>query len=402
MVSTTKKLIILAIIILVLLNFKYEYITSKDMDIFTKLKIHSTIPPVIMEAKRDIGQIEEESLQRTNRSLGGMDEVNATSAWEHIHRPLIQQEGFASNIYELQLFFKTTCGYSQQFLPIWYELTSALPNDPGVTSREFNCDTMNANGVSICSAPYNISSVPILRLKVTTPDGVDSTQEYTGARTYKDISAWLASKGLNLMFNADAHITEGFASADMGITDPGNKIMGADGNIRKAYAQEWAEATAMNEFGEFNDVRDGCYIATFSKCKEGTPRPGYQIFTHRGQYGCVYPEPGTGISSDFDSAFTVADQYLSNCVPPKYDPETGNEVDMSPAEKKSQMMKCAMKYRNELRSFGLCNEDRLNEKYVAPEYIRQGKLRPPLPDMTAEDYQGPADTAEAIYTACSV
>lgn len=195
---------------------------------------------------------------------------------------------------------------------------------------------------------------------------------------------------------------EGFVDvSDIG-TDVSNKIITADGNIRKAYNQEWASAAAMNEFGEFNDVQDGCYIASFSKCKEGTPNPGYQIFTHRGQYGCVYPEPGTGISSDFDAAFSAADQYLSTCVPPKYDPDTGNEINLSPAEKKSQMMKCAMKYRNQLRSFGLCDETKLNEKYVIPEYIRQGKLKVPLADMSADDYQSAADSAEAIYTACSV
>lgn len=401
MASVTKKIIIIGIILLVLLNIKYEFLTTSTLDRLDLHKFNIFAPSIVKEATRTIGQIEEESLQRTNKALGGLDEVNATSDRENINRPRIQQEGFASNIYELQLFYKTTCGYSQQFLPIWYELTSALPNTPGVSYREYNCDKLDANGVSICAvSPNNISSVPTIRLRMTSPDGIDSTQDYTGPRSYKAISDWLASKGLYLMFNADM-VAEGFADANMGV-DIANKIISADGNIRKAYDKEWVDAAAMNEFGEFHDVQEGCYIASFSKCRENTTTPGYQIFTHRGQYGCVYPEAGTGISSDFDAAFTVADQYLSTCVPPKFDPDTGKEVVMTPAEKKSQMMKCAMKYRNQLRSFGLCNEEKLNEKYVTPDYIRQGKLKPPMPDMTAEDYQGAADSAEAIYTACSV
>jgi hypothetical protein len=75
---------------------------------------------------------------------------------------------------------------------------------------------------------------------------------------------------------------------------------------------------------------------------------------------------------------------------------------MNPEERRNQMARCAIKYRNQLRSFGLCDEEKLNDKYIIPDKIKEGSMQVPLPDMTAEDYQGAADSAVAIYAACSV
>jgi hypothetical protein len=412
-----KKIAIWIIIIFAILayNMYNPFLTSNAIELYDKVKTYTLGHIYHQAAKNDIHDIEEESLRRVNSIMGGTDEVNATSKHDYLVRPSIQ-EGFGTDTFELQLFYKSVgCEPSRQFLPIWYEITSALPKSTNISYREFNCDKLNANGITICAAPYNISAVPTLKLKKTTSTGVESTLEFTGARSYKNISQWLASNGLVLTFNmnmetfgdVDSAVSvqakEKFADANTGITGSvGNMILSAEGNLRKDYDAEWMNAAAQNEFGEYHDVADGCYLASFSKCNEGTRNPGFQIFTHRGQYGCVYPDKNTGIATDFDAAFTVADQYLSSCVPPKFDADTGKEIPMTPGERRNQMAKCAIKYRNQLRSFGLCDEGKLNAKYTIPKKIKEGSMRTPLPDMTAEDYQGAADSAAAIYTACSV
>ena len=412
-----KKIAIWIIIIFVVLayNMYNPFLTSNAIELYDKVKTYTLGSQYHQAAKRDIHDIEEESLRRINSVMGGTDEVNATGKHDYLARPSIQ-EGFGTDTFELQLFYKSVgCEPSRQILPVWYQITSALPKSTNISYREFNCDKLNANGVTICAAPYNISAVPTIKLKKTTSTGVESTLEFTGSRSYRNISQWLASNGLVLSFNESYGMEmfddvnsatsdkEKFADANTGIIGSvGNMIMSADGNLRKGADEEWINAAAQNEFGEYHDVADGCYLASFSKCNEGSRNPGFQIFTHRGQYGCVYPDKNTGIATDFDAAFTVADQYLSSCVPPKFDADTGTEVPMTPDERRNQMAKCAIKYRNQLRSFGLCDENKLNAKYTIPKKIKEGNMRTPLPDMTAEDYQGAADSAAAIYTACSV
>lgn len=387
-------------------NLYNPFLTSNAIDIYDKIKIYALGKQYQQQAQHEINIMEEESLRRINSIMGGIDEINATGKHDYLIRPSIQ-EGFATETFELQLFYKSIgCAPSRQILPIWYQITSALPNSPNITYREFNCDKLNANGITICATPYNIAQVPTIRLKRTTSTGVETTTEFTGSRTYRNIRQWLASNGLVLSFNTDMEMftnNEKFADANTGINaSVGNMILSAEGNLRKGADDEWFNATAQNEFGEYHDVADGCYLASFSKCNEGSRNPGFQIFTHRGQYGCVYPDKNTGIANEFDAAFTVADQYLSSCVPPKFDPETGKEVPMTNNEQREQMTKCAIKYRNQLRAFGLCDEQKLNEKYMIPKNIKDGKMRVPLPDMTAEDYQASADSAGAIYTACSI
>jgi hypothetical protein len=381
-------------------NLYNPFLTSNAVEMYDKVKTYMLGKEYKKQAMTDIHDIEEESLRRVNKFMGGTDEVNSTSKNDYLVRPRIK-EGFDTDVFELQLFYKSIgCEPSRQILPIWYEITASLPKSPYVSYREFNCDTLDANGITICAAPYNITQVPTIKLMKISSTGVQSTMEFTGARSYRNISNWLRENGLYLSFNSGM---ETFADANTGVNGAlGNMILSADGNLRKGADAEYENATAMNEFGEYHDVADGCYLASFSKCNENTRNPGYQIFTHRGQYGCLYPDKNTGIATDFDAAFTVADQYLSTCVPPKYDPDTGKEIPMAPEDRRNKMARCAVKYRNQLRSFGLCDEQKLNDKFTIPKKIKEGSMRVPLPDMTAEDYQSGAETAAAIYTACSV
>ena len=64
------------------------------------------------------------------------------------------------------------------------------------------------------------------------------------------------------------------------------------------------------------------------------------------------------------------------------------------------MKTCANKYRNNISSFGLCdNKEKLEEHMNAPKNIKLGRKKPNF-DMTAEDYEASAKVASAIYNAC--
>lgn len=332
---------------------------------------------------------------------------------------------------KLQLFYRMSCGHTQAFLPVWYEVVAALPLRTGaVRYEEINCE--DASGA--CQAA-NIDGVPTLRLVTYKHDGSeDSVEEYPGARTFDAIGEWLGTRGIPLVQRIKVNPANVAAAptmddmVDMGASPEvtatvssssntdnttesfvGDQILDATGNLRRKHDQAYLDAAALDEHGHYHDVTDGCYDATFSHCQPNSQNPGYQIFTHRGQWGCVRPEPGTGIDTPFDAAFAVANQYL-NALPPRQkdghgglhpdtdgDPSNGEE---SKEERQARMNRCARKHARQLRNFGLCDLEKLNEKYITPDEIRRGRLRAPMDDMTASDYEDASMSALAIYGAC--
>lgn len=353
----------------------------------------------------------------------GSDNVGAISERGNVPAP------------KLQLFYRMSCGHTQAFLPVWYEVVAALPLKSGaVRYEEINCE--DASGA--CSAA-GIDGVPTMRLVTYNPDGSEAgVEEYPGARTFVDIKDWLSARGIALVprlkvnpvassdervdMGASPEVTAramtssnngGGAGNSDNVADKetfvGNQILDATGNLRQKQDQAYLDAAAVDEHGHYHDVTDGCYDATFSRCQPGSRNPGFQIFTHRGQWGCVRPEPGTGIATPFDAAFAVANQYL-NTLPPRQrqghgglhpdtdgDPSNGEETQN---ERQARMNKCARRYARQLRGFGLCNLEKLNEKYIIPDEIRRGRLRTPTDDMTASDYEDASMAALAIYGAC--
>jgi hypothetical protein len=272
-----------------------------------------------------------------------------------------------------------------------------------------------------------------MRLVKYNPGGSEArVEEHTGPRTFEDIKKWLSSHGIamvprlkvNIVENAmDASGTEGRGEgfSDMegtsarighgnGGSDIGNQILDATGNLRKKHDQAYLDAAAIDEHGHYHDVTDSCYDATFSRCQPNSRNPGFQIFTHRGQWGCVRPEPGTGINTPFDAAFTVAKNYL-NTLPPNQIPNNGKVDPMydgrldngeeTREDRQVRMNRCARKYSKKLRGFGLCDLEKLNEKYKVPDEIRRGRLQVPMEDMDASDYEEASMAALAIYGACS-
>jgi hypothetical protein len=380
------------------------------------------------------------SLINVNKAQGGTDDVNARNINDkHLARPELvikysklgqrflneNFEDMTSKQFTLRLFYRPGCPYSAQFMPLWQEIKAGLPQHVNV--EELNCDRDDVLGTSIC-ARYKIQGVPTMTL--TMPDKVypneTTTLTYRNKRDYRSIKLWLSSQGIELRYNPEVehfdktggymdveqfNNTDNGTSSDGGYSNKGitGMVLSAEGNLRKPYDDLYSAESRINKHGEYQDVdEDGCPMASFSICKENSPNPGYQIFTHRGQWGCVYPDANISLNNGFDAAFSVADHYLHS-LPPKMKQVVdakGNvnlEVeDYSPDEKLNQMKKCAVKYKKNFRNFGLCDNPKLTAKYNIKDMVERGEANVPFDGMTADDYQDARDTAEALYTACSL
>ena len=60
------------------------------------------------------------------------------------------------------LFYKTSCSYCNDFLPIWYQVINNLPNN--VKYEEINSDKDNESNKK--TNEYNITSVPTVILLI--------------------------------------------------------------------------------------------------------------------------------------------------------------------------------------------------------------------------------------------
>jgi len=402
-------LVVVVILVLGVVDYYYPFLHHSSTELLDEIREKKQVEAVKKSAKDEIAEIEENSEIKVNTQLGGIDEVNAdnkatgmderkklafqNNSLGHLGNDV--KEGFESNPSQvvLKLFYKTNCGYSQQFLPNWYELTRMLPS--GVSFEEINCDQYDEFGITQCSK-YQISKVPTLQLVTTDENGEDTIEEFVGSRTYLNVKEWLGKLGVELRKNFDA---EHFA--EVGGKHHHQIMRDEDGSYEDHRDELRRNVTLKDNMGNYRDVEDGCYIASFSKCKEGSQNPGYQIFTQRGQYGCVHPDVHTSMNDGFEAAFASAASYLDN-LPPKQDPKTGKLLPYQGDEKKQQMMNCAIKYGNQFKQFDLCDGERLAEKYLIPQRLEDGEVVLPQ-GMTKEDYLKTKDIAESLMVgACGM
>jgi hypothetical protein len=419
----------LIIFVIIILQIKKPFLTNSVNDIINSITLYFNSFDIKKETMDNINNLDEESLIRINNK--GVDNINFNSD-KNISRPkfMVQNntlntsiinEGFEDIINDnikLLLFYQHGCPYSEQFLSLWTQIKEVLPLN--IITKEINCDKKDVLGFSQCHQ-YNINKVPSIMLEK--PDLLNNNEVsrilYRGKKDYLSIKQWLKSNNITLKHNAEIEhfdkygnntSVEKFKEIKSGYTgNMGNLVLSAEGNLRAPYDKLYKDASKVNEHGDYYDVDDdGCPTAYFSKCKENSVNPGYQIFTHRGQWGCVYPDKNTSLNNGFDAAFAAADQYLQT-LPPKMTQEideNGNislKVEEYSAEDKiKQMKKCAIKYKDELRSFGLCDNKKLDEKYMTKELIEKGKLKVPFNGMNSNNYNDTKETAEAIYNACSI
>lgn len=421
-------ILIISLLILIIIQIKHPFLTNTLQSLKSNIMKYYNYKYEIQNTKNDITKIEEDSLIRINMDQGGLDDINATTFKDKITRPTLMlqenilgekvlKETFANLDNEniiLKLFYTTSCSYSQQFMPIWIQIKESLPTY--IKIEELNCAKKDNLGFSLCQK-YKIKNVPTLLL-IKPDKKLNETLniKYNGKMDYLNIKKWLHSQNIMLEYNNEVeHFNnnvsiEKFNELQSGYTgNLGNMVLTADGNLRTPYDKIYRNATKTNEFGEFNDIdENGCPIANFSICNENSVNPGYQIFTHRGQWGCLYPDKNTSINNKFDAAFATVDHYLQS-LPPKMEQVIGEDgkvsikvSEYSADEKIEQMKKCANKYNKEIRNFGLCNNNKLNEKYIIKDRIERGEARLPYSDMNINEYDNTKETAEAIYNACSL
>lgn len=336
---------------------------------------------------------------------------------------LVVSEGFDATVpiipesHELRLFHRPDCAFSMSFMPIWLEIVKSLPSN--VSVKEINCGTLDANGVSICAnwLEYGsgITSVPALQL-VSNIAGVKRTMNYTGTRSYQQLKSWLATQGITLKYNPDAEhfkdtnplaysyaAKEGF-TADDNLFIPGQIADGDAGKLADNYDKSFLGLAQEDKHGNIYDVgKDGFYRATFSRCQPDPQGPeGYQVFTRRGQWGCVVPDANSGISTPFDAAFSAVDSYLT-MLPPLSDTATGKLTGGTRTDEQRMEMKRGMaaKHAKDIREFGLCDERQLREKYNIYEAVKSGKAKLPA-GVSLQDYLDTQETAAAVFDACSL
>jgi len=412
-------LVILLLLGICLLNIHYPFITTHPAEHAAKLEARVAGELVASAARANIRKIEESAEIEVNRELGGIDEVGADNKVTGIQdrrRFMLAKEGFlSSDVYELRLFWSPECGHSRRFMPVWLNIVRALPD--GVAYKEYNCkDTQGLSSLSVCSQrEYGITALPTVQL-YRMVDGIKYQESISGFRDYRTVKDWLARQSVTLKYNPNSEHFNGkvgvkgyqgeqFADSKNGVgqdpTEMINKVYGTAGDLYEEAESQYLTESGTDIWGHYRDVADGCYKASFTRCDENSERPGYQVFTPRGQWGCVFPEPGTALATDFDAAFAAVDNYLATCTPPKQNKDgTLAKTQYTDAERKANMIKCAVKYKDEIRKFGLCDEKKLNEKFNYMNNVKAGRAKLPIGDMKPDDYKQTAESASAIFSSC--
>ena len=429
-------LIIAALVIAVLINIYKPYITSSPSTQATgaaKLLADTQRQKLVAQVRAEFADITEDSLMKynSNKNIRGFN-TNTQSAVSDEEAQdlalsdtrLVVNEGFdatqpiVQEAHEFRLFYRPDCTYSMAFMPIWLEISKSVPSN--VTVKEINCGILDANGVSTCAnwLEYGggITSVPALQL-VSNIAGVKSTMNYSGQRSYKQLQEWLRANGITLRYNPNAEhfkdtnplghsygAKEGFSDGPASSIFDTSAISGDAGKLADDYDKAFLDLAQEDAYGHIRDVdKDGYYTASFSTCQPTPDSPeGYQVFTRRGQWGCVVPDANSGIATPFDAAFTAVDNYLS-LLPPLTDPATGKPTGATRTDEQRMTMKRGMaaKYAKDIRAFGLCDEAQLKQKYNTYERVKAGKAK--LPDgVEMKDYLDTQESAAAIYGACQI
>jgi hypothetical protein len=422
-------LIVVVIVIAALINIYKPYVTTHPTVEITKqaaqVIAEQQRQDMVKQVRQEFADITEESLIKHNSKIGAEGfntniQALVSNSKDMPNTRLVVNEGFDTTVpiisqaHELRLFYRPDCTYSNAFMPVWLELAKSLPSN--VTPQEINCGVLDANGVSTCAnwLEYGggITSVPAVQL-VSNISGVKSTKNYSGSRSYQQLKSWLSSNGITLKYNPNA---EHFQDSNPMAYDFGTKEGFSDDSLFEIGTAHGDHGKAADDFdkaflteaqedahGHIRDIgKDGYYKATFSTCQPDPQGPeGYQVFTRRGQWGCVVPDPNSGISTPFDAAFAAVDSYLS-MIPPITDPSTGKLTGATRTADQRMAMKRGMaaKHAKDIRAFGLCDEARLKQKYNTYEMVKSGKAK--LPDgVSLQDYLDTQESAAAIYGACS-
>ena len=294
-----------------------------EMKINTNKKINKAIEQGILEG-----------FQAMNGNINYNDNTNTSS---YINSKLNN----SSNDKKLMLFYKSSCSYCNDFLPIWYQVINNLPNN--VKYEEINSDKDNESNKQTNS--YNITSVPTIILLINNEKKI-----YMGNRTYNEIKRFLNNYGINLISKTFEEFDDSGYSAEPEPTSLTNPNCPA--------------VTFDSQF----DVANDDYM--------------YQIFNSNGQYGYATGGFKEGkMLSPFAASYSVVDSYLSSI------PDTKN------------MEECATLYSKDIRGFGLCDIDKLNDILSYQTQIQNGSGKERISDT---NYNTNNNVVNAIKKSCEL
>ena len=259
------------------------------------------------------------------------------------------------NSTKVMLFYKASCHYCSEFMPVWYKIVNNLSNN--VLYEEIECekDFKKAN-------EYQISSVPTIILLVNNEKKV-----YIGEKEYSNIMKFLKYNGVNL-------VERSFEEFDSTGYDIPKIPTGNDYNNNR-----------------IKNDKNMCPIVTFdSQLDIANNNYMFQIFNADGQYGyALGSNKGNGIStninnstlSPFNAAYSTVDSYLSSL------PDGAN------------ISECANTYSNQIRGFGLCDKTQLNNILQYQTTTKNGTA---IPRFDGTDYSTNKQIVTAIKNVCKL
>ena len=246
-----------------------------------------------------------------------------------------------NNTIKLMLFYKISCSYCSNFLPIWYQIINNLPNN--VKYEEIECDKDSKRAIE-----NKISSVPTLILLVNNEKKI-----YIGDRSYKDIVRFLRLNGVNLVertfeeFNSNGYSNE-----------PEPTIQKKNNNC------------PVVSFDKQINIEEDNYM--------------FQIFNSDGQYGYSVGGNKEGkILTPFTAAYSTVDSYLSSL----------------PYNDAKYITECANLYSKEIRNFGLCDNANLNKILSYQTNVSNGKANA---RFDGTDFNSNKTIINSIKSACKI
>lgn len=322
----------------------------KQMNINTNSKIYYAEEQGIIEGFNSVGGEDGGASSYglyTNGKLDGGDSVGSGGVGSSGDNSKLKNETIISYINKdsqakLMLFYKSSCNYCTDFLPIWYKIINDLPNN--VLYEEINSDKDNESNKKANS--YNITSVPTLILIVN-----NNKKMYMGNRTYKDIDTFLKSNGINLVARTFEEFDDSGYSLIPSPIAPVNKNCPA--------------VTFDKQIDLANDVHM------------------YQLFGD-GQYGYSSGTDNNiskSVLSPFSAAYSVVDSYL-NSIP-----------------NKSKMNECASLYSKDIIGLGLCDNEQLTKILSYKDMVNSGTN---TARVDGTNYDSNINVVKAIRRACDM
>ena len=255
---------------------------------------------------------------------------------------------------KLMLFYKAGCPYCEDFLPTWYTIINNLPNNVAYEEIEVTSGEKSRK----LASQYKITAVPTLILLVN-----NVQVPFNGKKTYNNVDRFLSKNGVNL-------IKRSFNSFE-----------------------DIAMTAELEESGNEPVVpkNPNCPAVTFDKQADiPNDKFYFQIFNEDGPYGyAVGGNRSDNMLTPFGAAYSVVDSYLSS-LPDLDNPGQSTMANAS---------ECANMYAEQIKSFGLCDNEQLDKIAKYQEMVAGGSARQ---RVKGTDYSSNDIVIDAIKSACQI